>query len=90
MRASNGWRGSISTTPRLTLRIGGNVSWPSKKSAPSAVPDSPEKLLRELPRRKIADVLLHQGEVMRSYAEDPGAFFALRGVECWRQVLAWP
>ena len=36
---------------------------------PSAVPDSPEKLLRELPRRKIADVLLHQGEVMRAYAK---------------------
>jgi replicative superfamily II helicase len=40
-----------------------------KTSAPSAVPDSPEKLLRELPRRKIADVLLHQGEVMRAYAK---------------------
>jgi superfamily II DNA or RNA helicase len=40
-----------------------------KTSAPSAVPDSPEKLLRELPRRKITDVLLHQGEVMRTYAQ---------------------
>jgi replicative superfamily II helicase len=38
-------------------------------STSSAVPDSPEKLLRELPRRKIADVLLHQGEVMREYAQ---------------------
>src|SRR5262249_24625849 len=38
-------------------------------STPPAVPDSPEKLLRELPRRKIADVLLHQGEVMRAYAK---------------------
>ncbi|MBI1308634.1 MAG: DEAD/DEAH box helicase [Proteobacteria bacterium] len=32
------------------------------------VPDSPEKLLLNLPRRKIAGVLLHQGEVMRNYA----------------------
>jgi hypothetical protein len=40
-----------------------------KTSAPSAVPGSPEKLLRELPRRKIADVLLHQGEVMRAYGK---------------------
>lgn len=36
--------------------------------APS-VPDSPEKLLLELPRRKIPTVLLHQGETMRSYAK---------------------
>jgi hypothetical protein len=31
------------------------------------VPDSPEKLLLELPRRKIPGVLLHQGEILRSY-----------------------
>ena len=34
-----------------------------------SVPDSPEKLLLELPRRKIPGVLLHQGEVMRSYGK---------------------
>jgi replicative superfamily II helicase len=41
------------------------------KKAPdiSAVPDSPEKLLLDLPRRKIPNVLPHQGEIMRSYAE---------------------
>jgi replicative superfamily II helicase len=33
------------------------------------VPDSPEKLLLDLPRRKIKGVLLHQGEMMKSYAE---------------------
>lgn len=40
------------------------------KKAPdiSAVPDSPEKLLLDLPRRKIPNVLPHQGEIMRSYA----------------------
>jgi Type III restriction enzyme, res subunit/Helicase C-terminal domain len=31
------------------------------------VPDSPEKLLLDLPRRKIKGVLLHQGEMMQSY-----------------------
>lgn len=36
----------------------------------ASVPDSPEKLLLELPRRKIPAALLHQGEVMRSYAKD--------------------
>lgn len=39
-----------------------------KPTPPAAVPDSPEKLLRELPRRKIPDVLPHQAEVMRAYA----------------------
>jgi hypothetical protein len=39
-----------------------------KLPPPDAVPDSPEKLIRELPRRKIPDVLPHQGDVMRSYA----------------------
>ncbi|NOK16339.1 DEAD/DEAH box helicase [Corallococcus carmarthensis] len=42
-----------------------------KVPPPSALPDSPEKLIRELPRRKIPDVLPHQGEVMRRYAALP-------------------
>jgi hypothetical protein len=33
------------------------------------VPDSPDELLRDLSRRKIPDVLPHQREIMRSYAE---------------------
>ncbi|MEY9706458.1 DEAD/DEAH box helicase [Bradyrhizobium diazoefficiens] len=39
------------------------------KSAPppEAVPDSPEKILLELPRRKIPGVLLHQGQMMQKY-----------------------
>ena len=41
-----------------------------KKNAPVAlVPDTPDKLLLELPRRTIPDVLPHQREVMRNYAE---------------------
>jgi hypothetical protein len=48
---------------------GAIVAFKKILARPSAVPDSPEKLLRELPRRKIADVLLHQGEVMRAYAK---------------------
>ena len=40
-----------------------------KKTQPAAVPDSPDKLLLELPRRKIPDVLPHQREVMRTYAQ---------------------
>jgi hypothetical protein len=40
-----------------------------KKTPPGpTVPDSPEKILLDLPRRKIPGVLLHQGEVMREYA----------------------
>jgi DEAD/DEAH box helicase/Helicase C-terminal domain len=40
-----------------------------KKTPPAPqAPDSPEKLLLDLPRRKIAGPLLHQGEIMRSYA----------------------
>jgi len=34
------------------------------------VPDSPDELLRELPRRKIPDVLPHQREMMRTYAAE--------------------
>lgn len=41
-----------------------------KKAHPKrSVPDSPDELLRDLPRRKIPDVLPHQREIMRSYAE---------------------
>ena len=39
-----------------------------KSPPPQVVPDSPEKILLDLPRRKIPGVLLHQGEVMRTYA----------------------
>ena len=40
-----------------------------KVPPPAIIPDSPEKILLDLPRRKIPGVLLHQGEVMRKYAE---------------------
>jgi Helicase C-terminal domain/DEAD/DEAH box helicase len=39
-----------------------------KAPPPSTIPDSPGELLRDLPRRKIPDVLPHQREIMRSYA----------------------
>lgn len=40
-----------------------------KKAPPrSMVANSPDKLLRDLPRRKIPDVLPHQREIMRTYA----------------------
>lgn len=39
-----------------------------KTAPPSTVPPSPDLLLRDLPRRKIPDVLPHQREVMRTYA----------------------
>lgn len=43
-----------------------------KKITPTAiVPDTPDKLLLELPRRTIPDVLPHQREVMRNYADLP-------------------
>lgn len=53
-----------------------------KKAPPlQNVPDSPEKLLLELPRRKIPGVLLHQGEIMRAYAtkalDEPDVAFQL-------------
>lgn len=39
-----------------------------KKAQPlPAVPDSPEKILLDLPRRKIPGVLLHQGEIIKAY-----------------------
>ena len=39
-------------------------------SPPTIVPNSPEELLRELPRRKIPDVMPHQKEIMRKYVSD--------------------
>lgn len=41
-----------------------------KLNKQQSVPDSPEKLILELPRRKIQGALLHQGESMRAYAQD--------------------
>ena len=39
-----------------------------KKAQPQqVVPDSPDKILLDLPRRKIPSVLFHQGEVIREY-----------------------
>ena len=38
-----------------------------KAPPPMQVPDSPEKLFRALPRRKIPDVMPHQKEIMRAY-----------------------
>ena len=38
-----------------------------KVSSTQSVPDSPEKILLDLPRRKIPGVLLHQGEIIKSY-----------------------
>lgn len=38
-----------------------------KTPPPPFVPDSPEKIIMDLPRRKILGVLLHQGELMRTY-----------------------
>lgn len=37
------------------------------------VPNSPEKILLDLPRRKIPGVLLHQGEVLQRYAAEATA-----------------
>ena len=37
---------------------------------PSSAPDSPEKMILDLPRRKIKGALHHQGEVMRVYGEE--------------------
>ena len=42
-----------------------------KKIPPSTkVPDSPEKLFLDLPRRKLPNVLPHQQEIMRKYASE--------------------
>src|SRR5688572_21146642 len=49
----------------------GHCAMAFKKTPPSStVPDSPDKLIRDLPRRKIPDALPHQSEVMRTYAAD--------------------
>lgn len=37
---------------------------------PDVVPDSPEKILLQLPRRKIPGVLLHQGQMMQKYVAE--------------------
>lgn len=39
-----------------------------KLQPPTPVPDSPDKLFLDLPRRRIPDVLPHQREIMRLYA----------------------
>ena len=41
-----------------------------KAPRPTLVPDSPDKLFLDLPRRNIPDVLPHQREVMRTYAAE--------------------
>lgn len=42
-----------------------------KKPPPqTSVPDSPEKLFLDLPRRKIPGLLVHQGEMLRAYARE--------------------
>jgi Type III restriction enzyme, res subunit len=42
-----------------------------KQSPPTElVPDSPEKILLQLPRRKIPGVLLHQGQMMQRYVAE--------------------
>ena len=41
-----------------------------KTPPPDAVPDSPEKILLQLPRRKIPGVLLHQGQIMQRYVAE--------------------
>jgi replicative superfamily II helicase len=42
-----------------------------KQTPPSElVPDSPEKILLQLPRRKIPGVLLHQGQMMQRYVAE--------------------
>ena len=53
-------------------RRGGKGKSMAFKQAPPAeiVPDSPEKILLELPRRKIPGVLLHQGQMMQRYVAD--------------------
>jgi len=41
-----------------------------KTPPPELVPDSPEKILLDLPRRKIPGVLLHQGQMMQRYVAE--------------------
>ncbi len=40
-----------------------------KPIAPTKVPDSPDRLFRDLPRRKHASLFDHQGQVLRTYAQ---------------------
>ena len=41
-----------------------------KSQPPSPTPDNPDELLRELPSRRIPDVLPHQQEIVRRYVTD--------------------
>jgi superfamily II DNA or RNA helicase len=41
-----------------------------KPSAQTAVPDSPDRLFRDLPRRKHASLFDHQGQVLRTYVAE--------------------
>jgi Rad3-related DNA helicase len=41
-----------------------------KTQPPQNIPDSPEKILLQLPRRKIPGVLFHQGQIMQRYATE--------------------
>jgi hypothetical protein len=41
-----------------------------KLSPPASIPDSPEKLIYDLPRRKIKGLLIHQGEMLKAYKSD--------------------
>lgn len=41
-----------------------------KASSSTIVPDSPEKLFLDLPRRKIPDVMPHQNKIMRTYVNE--------------------
>lgn len=42
----------------------------TKITPKTAAPPSPDMLFRELPRRKVPDVLPHQQAMMRRYAEE--------------------
>jgi hypothetical protein len=41
-----------------------------KPAAQTAVPDSPDRLFRDLPRRKHASLFDHQGQVLRTYVAE--------------------
>ena len=40
-----------------------------KPTSHIAVPESPDRLFRDLPRRKLASLFDHQGQVLRNYVE---------------------
>ena len=40
-----------------------------KPASPLSIPDSPDRLFRDLPRRKHASLFDHQGQVLRTYAQ---------------------